>query len=99
MHINESLTPNAEVTRELSPVIFDVDGLLLASSHERAWREALDDPREKARFNTRMYQSQVAGRPRLSGALAGPVGIGSAQCRTLRVRPCAGKAAAPRASD
>ena len=70
MHISESPTPNAEVTRELSPVIFDVDGLLLASSHERAWREALDDSGEKARFKTRMYQSPVAGPPRLSGALA-----------------------------
>lgn len=70
MHISESLTSQSEVTQKLSAAIFDVDGVLLASPHERAWREALDGFGDKARFTTTMYQSQVAGKPRLSGALA-----------------------------
>jgi len=56
--------------QRLSAGIFDVDGVLLASPHERAWREALGDLADEACFTTAMYQSQVAGKPRLSGALA-----------------------------
>lgn len=55
----------------LSAAIFDVDGVLLASPHERAWREALGNAEERKRFTTAMYQSEVAGKPRLAGALAG----------------------------
>jgi beta-phosphoglucomutase len=54
----------------LSAAIFDVDGVLLASPHERAWREALEGFAEPARFTTAMYQAYVAGKPRLSGARA-----------------------------
>lgn len=54
----------------LSAAIFDVDGVLLASPHERAWREALDGFAEPDRFTTGMYQAHVAGKPRLSGARA-----------------------------
>ena len=50
--------------------IFDVDGVLLSSPHERAWREALDGFAESDRFTTTMYQAFVAGKPRLSGARA-----------------------------
>ena len=50
--------------------IFDVDGVLLASPHERAWREALQGFAAPQRFTTEMYQAHVAGKPRLSGALA-----------------------------
>jgi len=57
-------------TQCLTAAIFDVDGVLLASPHERAWREALHGVVEEAWFTTAMYQSQVAGKPRLSGALA-----------------------------
>jgi HAD superfamily hydrolase (TIGR01509 family) len=53
--------------RKLSGVILDVDGVLLASPHERAWREALPNT-ERDRFTTAMYQAHVAGKPRLSGA-------------------------------
>ena len=70
MNKRESLVPGSEVARTLAAAIFDVDGVLLASPHERAWREALDGFADKARFTTTMYQSQVAGKPRLSGALA-----------------------------
>lgn len=52
----------------LSAAIFDVDGVVLASPHERAWREALAGFAETDRFTTAMYQSQVAGKPRLDGA-------------------------------
>jgi beta-phosphoglucomutase len=50
--------------------IFDVDGVLLASPHERAWREALEGFAAPDRFTTEMYQAHVAGKPRLSGARA-----------------------------
>jgi beta-phosphoglucomutase-like phosphatase (HAD superfamily) len=54
----------------LAAVILDVDGVLLASPHERAWREALAGLADPARFTTAMYQAAVAGKPRDSGALA-----------------------------
>ena len=54
--------------RMLTAGIFDVDGVLLASLHERAWRDALGSFAERERFTTAMYQSQVAGKPRLDGA-------------------------------
>ncbi len=56
--------------------IFDVDGVLLASPHERAWREALQGFAEPDRFTTAMYQAHVAGKPRLSGARAALEALG-----------------------
>ena len=61
---------------QLAAVIFDVDGVLLASPHERAWREALAGLAEPARFTTAMYQGEVAGKPRLSGARAALEALG-----------------------
>ena len=55
---------------ELVAAIFDVDGVLLASPHERAWRDALNGLADPARFTTALYQDHVAGKPRSSGALA-----------------------------
>ena len=60
----------------LTAGIFDVDGVLLASPHERAWREALVGLAEPARFTTAMYQAAVAGKPRLSGARAALEALG-----------------------
>jgi beta-phosphoglucomutase len=60
--------PNSHLT--LAAAIFDVDGVLLASPHQRAWREALQGFADPERFTTEMYQAHVAGKPRLSGALA-----------------------------
>jgi beta-phosphoglucomutase len=57
-------------SRILSAGIFDVDGVLLASPHERAWREALVGLADADRFTTAVYQAHVAGKTRLSGALA-----------------------------
>jgi beta-phosphoglucomutase len=50
--------------------IFDVDGVLLASPHERAWREALVGIADPQHFTTALYQACVAGKPRVDGALA-----------------------------
>ena len=54
----------------LLAAIFDVDGVLVASPHERAWREALVGYADPARFTTEFYQAHVAGKPRLDGARA-----------------------------
>jgi beta-phosphoglucomutase-like phosphatase (HAD superfamily) len=63
--------------------IFDIDGVLLDTPHERAWREALDallaGPWQQlapsttytpGAFTSAVYQVQVAGKPRLAGAAA-----------------------------
>jgi len=62
----------------LAATIFDVDGVLLASPHERAWREALEGFADTARFTTAMYQAEVAGKPREDGALAALLALGVA---------------------
>jgi HAD superfamily hydrolase (TIGR01509 family) len=54
----------------LKAAIFDVDGVLLASPHEHAWREALNGITDPNLFTTGMYQAHVAGKPRLAGARA-----------------------------
>jgi beta-phosphoglucomutase len=64
-------------------IIFDVDGVLVDSPHERAWRESLQELMETdwldiqpatsylpERFTTAVYQEFVAGKPRMSGARA-----------------------------
>jgi beta-phosphoglucomutase-like phosphatase (HAD superfamily) len=63
--------------------IFDVDGVLVDSPHEKAWRESLrelmesdwSDIRGQTRwspeaFTSRVYQEQLSGKPRASGARA-----------------------------
>jgi beta-phosphoglucomutase-like phosphatase (HAD superfamily) len=63
--------------------VFDVDGVLVDSPHERAWRESLRelmegdwrDIRERTSwspeaFTSRVYQRHVSGKPRMSGARA-----------------------------
>jgi beta-phosphoglucomutase len=63
--------------------IFDVDGVLVDSPHERAWRDTLQELMETRwsdilsssgyapeRFTSRVYQDVVSGKPRLSGARA-----------------------------
>ena len=60
----------------LTAGIFDVDGVLLASPHERAWREALKGFADPDHFTTAMYQAQVAGKPRLAGAVAALEALG-----------------------
>jgi beta-phosphoglucomutase-like phosphatase (HAD superfamily) len=63
--------------------VFDVDGVLVDSPHERAWRETLQelmdtqwrDLRPRTRYapgglTGQVYQELVAGKPRMSGARA-----------------------------
>jgi beta-phosphoglucomutase len=63
--------------------IFDVDGVLVDSPHERAWREALRELMESdwseireqttwspERFTPQVYQQVMSGKPRIPGALA-----------------------------
>jgi len=64
--------------------IFDVDGVLVDSPHELAWREALRELMEgewrdirdqtswtAERFTPAVYQQVMAGKPRMAGARAG----------------------------
>jgi beta-phosphoglucomutase len=69
----------------LTACIFDVDGVLLASPHERAWREALVGFAEPSRFTTEMYEAQVAGKPRLTGARAALEAMGVPDAATQAV--------------
>jgi beta-phosphoglucomutase-like phosphatase (HAD superfamily) len=63
--------------------IFDVDGVLVDSPHEKAWRESLRELMENewtdirdrttwsaAAFTPRVYEEQMSGKPRMSGARA-----------------------------
>lgn len=64
------------MSARLSAAIFDVDGVLLASPHEQAWRDALSGLADPAKFTTVLYQAAVAGKPRMSGALAALEALG-----------------------
>ena len=61
--------------------VFDVDGVLVDSPHEEAWREALrelmetqwsdirdDSSYAPERFTPQVYQQVMSGKPRFSGA-------------------------------
>ncbi|CAN5212089.1 beta-phosphoglucomutase family hydrolase [soil metagenome] len=61
----------------LTTAILDVDGVLLASPHERAWREALTGFCDPVRFTPEMYRTEVAGKPRLDGARAALIALGA----------------------
>jgi HAD superfamily hydrolase (TIGR01509 family) len=76
MITRELLAPRSVQVGTLAAAIFDVDGVLLASPHERAWREALREFGDSERFTTAMYQADVAGKPRLSGARAALEALG-----------------------
>jgi HAD superfamily hydrolase (TIGR01509 family) len=68
---------------EFEGAIFDVDGVLVDSPHEKAWRESLrelmEGPWRDLRkqttwspdaFTPQVYQTQMSGKPRLDGARA-----------------------------
>ena len=63
-------------------VIFDIDGVVVETPHEQAWREALTGLADPARFTTDFYQQNVAGKPRMDGALAALRGLGVARAET-----------------
>jgi beta-phosphoglucomutase-like phosphatase (HAD superfamily) len=69
--------------RPLRAAIFDVDGVLVASPHERAWRESLAGFADPARFTTAFYQANVAGKRRMDGARAAleQLGVSDAAAR------------------
>jgi beta-phosphoglucomutase-like phosphatase (HAD superfamily) len=67
----------------LEGAIFDVDGVLVDSPHEKAWRESLCELMESEwsgirdrtswspeAFTSRVYEEQMSGKPRMSGARA-----------------------------
>ncbi len=62
----------------LYAAIFDVDGVLLASPHEQAWRDALVGFADPDAFTTALYQADVAGKFRLDGARAALEALGVA---------------------
>ncbi len=76
MTASEPMTQSSGRPQKLTAAIFDVDGVLLASPHERAWRDALEGYADPARFTSGMYEEQVAGKPRLAGALAALQALG-----------------------
>ncbi|MCU1630327.1 MAG: HAD-superfamily hydrolase, subfamily variant 3 [Pseudonocardia sp.] len=66
-----------------SGAIFDVDGVLVDSPHERAWKDSLRELMEgewadiapstswsPEAFTSQVYQEQMSGKPRRAGALA-----------------------------
>lgn len=68
---------------KLEDAIFDVDGVLVDSPHEKAWRESLRELMEGEwrrirdrttwspdAFTPHVYQTEVSGKPRMSGARA-----------------------------
>lgn len=70
-------------TTTFQGAIFDVDGVLVDSPHERAWRDSLrelmetkwSDIRDQTSWNPeaftpQVYQQVMSGKPRMSGALA-----------------------------
>jgi beta-phosphoglucomutase-like phosphatase (HAD superfamily) len=71
------------VANHFGGAIFDVDGVLVDSPHERAWRDALKELMETQwsdvrpetsyspeRFTPQVYQQVMSGKPRFSGAQA-----------------------------
>ena len=71
------------MTTPFQGAIFDVDGVLVDSPHEKAWRESLRELMESewagirdrttwspGAFTSAVYQQHVSGKPRMSGARA-----------------------------
>jgi beta-phosphoglucomutase len=71
------------VADQFGGAVFDVDGVLVDSPHERAWRDALKELMETEwsdlqpcssyspeRFTPQVYQQVMSGKPRYSGAQA-----------------------------
>jgi len=71
------------VAARFQGAIFDIDGVLVDSPHQKAWRESLRELMEQEwsgirgqttwspdAFTAHVYQTQVSGKPRMSGARA-----------------------------
>jgi beta-phosphoglucomutase len=64
----------------MSAFIFDVDGVLVDSPHEHAWREALRElcgDGAASAFSSDVYRGCVSGRPRADGARAALTEVGA----------------------
>lgn len=81
MHVQDRRHGGRRVS--FAGAILDVDGVLVDSPHERAWRDTLRELMEgewrglrgrtsytPERFTRRLYQEEVAGKPRMAGARA-----------------------------
>jgi beta-phosphoglucomutase len=64
------MNQTAQSPNAVTGVIFDIDGVLVDSPHEAAWRQALKGFADPARLTGDVYQADIAGRPRLDGARA-----------------------------
>ncbi len=88
----------ANVPDGFGGAVFDVDGVLVDSPHERAWRDALRELMEgewsgirdettwsPEAFTPQIYQQVMSGKPRLSGARAAldHFGVPDAERRTI----------------
>jgi beta-phosphoglucomutase-like phosphatase (HAD superfamily) len=93
--------------------IFDVDGVLVDSPHEQAWREGLQqlmdnewtDIRDQTsyapeKFTPEVYQKQMSGKPRYAGAQAvlEYVGVPVALAKSLALRGLTTATAIPEAA-
>lgn len=92
----DGISPMVETSRldgrhTVLAVIFDVDGVVVASPHEQAWREALGGITDPARLTTAVYQADVAGKPRMDGARAVLARLGIADAGGLAERYAAVK--------
>ena len=100
------LQPPGSVNRraDAGRCIFDVDGVLIDTPHERAWQEALKVLMQgewqdlaptttyaPERFTTAVYQEYVAGKPRLDGA-SGPARVFRRPERRRSWRSCTASA-------
>ena len=94
---SERAQPTANAQAGFEGAIFDVDGVLVDSPHEAAWRETLRELMETSwsdirpettwapeRFTSHVYQEVVAGKPRMSGARAALEYFGLPDCRRAR---------------
>ena len=70
-------------TQGFAGAVFDVDGVLVDSPHERSWQDSLRELMETEwadirdqttwspeAFSPQVYQQVMSGKPRMSGALA-----------------------------
>jgi beta-phosphoglucomutase len=92
------LAVTADVPNGFAGAVLDVDGVLVDSPHERAWREALSQLMEgewsdirgettwsPGAFTPQVYQQVLSGKPRLNGARAAldHFGVPDAEQRTI----------------
>jgi beta-phosphoglucomutase len=81
IHTSPARADRSMAASFITTAILDVDGVLLSSPHEQAWREALAGFSDPARFTPELYEAEVAGKPRLDGALAALLVLGVPDAR------------------